>query len=233
VGWAIEKGVHIILISWMTRKKSTELYKAIKRAAKSNVLVFCSAADTGTNYGKVWPADYPETVSVSASDIYGRPSPQSREKADLLVDSGNMVADGPAHTKKDTIGPVYGSSVATALVAGIASLGLTLAQLANDDPKVYSKPHSKGKLPPSKRFQNKKMILKFFNLMREKEHGSLQPSKLFVDCFLEKSTGNGSSRDTSKEPPPIALWIEKLKIKNFEDTTEASDESEGEDETSD
>jgi hypothetical protein len=167
------------------------------------------------NYGKVWPADYSSSISVSASDTYGRPRPQSREKADLLVSGEDVIAEGPAYIKKYTKGPVSGSSVATALAAGMASLALTLARLANSDEKHWRK------------FQDKAMMLKVFDLMRDKKQKNLQPEKLFKTAFIAPI---GSGVDASGKPtgPKLPKWTELLNSRNFEDLSDVEDDEEEE-----
>jgi hypothetical protein len=211
----VDQKVDVISISWITRRKSAELNKAIRHAARKKVLVFCSTADTGVNYGKVWPADSPSSISVSASDTYGRPRPQSREKADLLVSGEDVIAEGPAYIKKYTKGPVSGSSVATALAAGMASLALTLARLANSDEKHWRK------------FQDKAMMLKVFDLMRDKKQKSLQPGRLFKAAFAPADVGGVDATGNPTEAK-LPKWTELLNSRNFEDLTDVEDDEDEE-----
>jgi hypothetical protein len=199
VRWAIDQNVHIISMSWVTMKKSPSLLKAVRRATRKNVLVFCSTADIGLVYGKAWPADHHASISVSASDALGRPRPQSRDHADLLVSGEDVMADGPNYIKKQTKQSISGSSVATALAAGIASLVLCLTQLVFEEGQW-------------KKFLQKKTMLKAFAEMRDGKSRNLQPQRLFGSGF-EEPESNLNSNPLVHLPP----WEQILRDLAFDD----------------
>jgi hypothetical protein len=163
-------------MSWVTRKHIRVLEKAVDEAKEENILFFCSTADIGLVSVKVWPADFPPCISVAASDANGRPRPQSREEVDLLVSGQDIMADGPDYIRKQTKQPVSGSSVATALAAGIASLILYISQIVTEDVGW-------------KKFLKKRGILKVFDTMRDGKTKSLQPAMLFRKGFDLTSEG--------------------------------------------
>lgn len=131
VKWAVEQGVDVISISWITKGDFPELKLAIEEAAK-HALVFCSTADEGTWANPVFPACYEGTIRVSATDRYGNLMPASDHNAiNIPVPGQNVPAFGPSYMGAVFAGTVSGSSVATALAAGMASLALLLLQVFN------------------------------------------------------------------------------------------------------
>ncbi|KAF3069903.1 Minor extracellular protease Epr [Trichoderma lentiforme] len=174
IRWALDQNVDIISMSWTTKKDETELRDAIVDASKpkSNkrpTLIFCSTADEGVSSEAIYPADYEKNVvKVSATDRWGQLSAMSRsaKPADIQIPGENIEAVGPAY-----IGSVFptvsGSSVATALAAGIASLALLLLRTYNDlDERQV------------KEIYSKEGILKIFKKM-EADKAGIQLHKLF------------------------------------------------------
>jgi Subtilase family len=155
IQWAVSQKVDIISISWITRRRSKPLYNAIREAAKTT-LIFGTTADEGTNamHEKIWPK---RVIRVSASDSMGHPRPQSEasdDKVDFLLQGEAIMAYGPKYMDKVAESRISGSSVATALAAGVGSLLLTLARLYDLDDNRHSD-----------RFKKKKhMITLFENL---------------------------------------------------------------------
>jgi subtilisin family serine protease len=133
VKWAIEQKVDVISISWITKSQFPELKEAIEEATK-HALVFCSTADEGNWSNRVYPACYDGTVRVSATDKYGNLMPSSDKDAiNIPVPGQDIPAFGPSYMGAGIArGTVSGSSVATALAAGIASLALLLLQVFNE-----------------------------------------------------------------------------------------------------
>ncbi|KUI59785.1 Major intracellular serine protease [Cytospora mali] len=125
INWALDQEVDIISISWVKYKDHPDLKQAIEKAyqnSKHKALVFCSTADEGAYSGAVWPAEYQEVLRVSATDKYGHLTPRATglQDVDIQIPGENIEADGPTYMsiKEKT---VSGSSVATALAAGVAS----------------------------------------------------------------------------------------------------------------
>lgn len=137
VEWAIEQEVDVISISWIIKEHNEHLKNAIQDALNGSrkhhpILVFCSTADEGVYAGKSYPADYDGTVSVAATDKYGRISKASQPGVDILVPGEDVEAEGPSYMGKYIKATVSGSSVATALASGIASLALLLLRTFNN-----------------------------------------------------------------------------------------------------
>jgi subtilisin family serine protease len=131
--WAIEQKVDVISISWIIKEPFPELLMAVEAAAR-NALVICSTADEGAWSGEVYPADSESMIKVAATDKYGNLSPKSDKCAvNIAVPGENIPAFGPCYMGAElAASKISGSSVATALAAGVASLALLLLQVFNE-----------------------------------------------------------------------------------------------------
>jgi hypothetical protein len=190
----MEQKVDIISISWVTRTNEEALENAIKKAAgdsaESPILIFSSTADEGVDPGKIFPAAYDETFTVAATDRYGHVRPASQEDVDILVPGEDISADGPVYMKKFMTGTVTGSSVATALAAGIASLALLMLRIFNGDESAV------------KQFMRKGQMMGVFAKMGSGNHG-IQVSQLFEGRDPKKLEEKWmASTDNFPKPPP-------------------------------
>ena len=158
VNWAVEQNVDVISISWVIKSDFPALETAIETAAAKGVLVFCSTADRGTGSGPAYPADYKDTVRISATDKYGNLMPASDKgphAVNIPVPGEDIPAYGPSYMGEGiAVGTVSGSSVATALAAGIASLALLMMMVFNGRDK---EPLSKMVLKRQGLYNNKRM----------------------------------------------------------------------------
>lgn len=180
IKWAVEQGVDIISISWTTRKHDSNLEKAIEEAVNPRTgrrtLVFCSVADEGNFSGAVFPVQWhpKHILSVAATDTYGHLTPAADRaggNVSIQVPGMDVMADGPsyhdAEDKTSDDGTVSGSSAATALAAGIASLALIMLQTYN-----VLQDHTLDE------FHGKAGMQKVFNKMHAQEMG-IQLPELF------------------------------------------------------
>lgn len=172
-------------MSWVTKKDHAGLKKAVQDAVKQTdstrpTLIFCSTADEGVYSGGIWPANYENTVKVAATDQYGHMRPTSTSAVEILVPGEDIVADGPSYMDRYVEGTVSGSSVATALAAGIASLALLMIKTFNDINEADE---------DWKYFHTKEGIMKVFQKMEGLQAGTtgVTLSTLFPD---KDSIGN-------------------------------------------
>jgi hypothetical protein len=119
------------------------LSAAIGNARKEGIVVFCSTADKGYIMQDVWPAKYAKShdciFPVAACNAHGRLTEYSNETdaqytfqgEDILASNGN----GPIGEAERR---VSGSSVATAIATGVASLVLGCYRILLD---LYAPPH--------------------------------------------------------------------------------------------
>ncbi|TVY16193.1 Subtilisin BL [Lachnellula arida] len=181
---AANAGVDIINCSWTTEKDDAELQHAIEyatshggsRQGKHPALVFCATSDEPHHYKSVWPADYTSHVlSVSAASKSGRNRIETRMRFDLLVPGEDMPAAGLSENgDSDTL--VSGSSVATAIASGIASMVLLYCKLLDKDEKCGG----------WHEFKRKDKILEVFKLMShltDNKERYVDPTLIFQDRF--------------------------------------------------
>ncbi|KAM7190402.1 Peptidase S8/S53 domain containing protein [Rhypophila sp. PSN 637] len=147
---AVKKQVHIISMSWTVGPPENDtvrrdLEKAITDAANENTLMFCSASDKGANQNETYPSKATNNIfKIGAANPAGRPDQWVRN-VDFIFPGSNTVehdakssffvsttsSDGqvlPGVTTKETL-VVSGSSIATALAAGLAALLLHCVQV--------------------------------------------------------------------------------------------------------
>jgi hypothetical protein len=123
---ALEARVDIINLSWSFPSSSTELETILKDIAgpTNPTLVFCAKSDASAAQ-KSFPADYPNTISVSAAsslDLSRVAYPPN-----LILLGENMTVTSPPYIRSQNR-EISGSSVSTALASGIASLILMVAK---------------------------------------------------------------------------------------------------------
>lgn len=204
IHWAVEQKVDIISMSWVTKKNEEELEKAVKEAAQTDkgrrpTLMFCSTADEGAFGGPAYPVDYKEhVVSVSATDSWGGLTSKTdrHTRVDVSIPGEDLEASAPFYL--GNVGStVSGSSVATALAVGIASLALLLLRTYND-----------GSEDELSSFYTRKGIMRVFDRM-EASKGGVQLQHLFLRDPVEPSNIHGTMASTWKikkflEPPELA-----------------------------
>lgn len=199
VDWAVEQKVDIISISWTLKQGDDGLRDALRKAAARQTLIFCLTADEGP-ISEAWPASYREfVVSVSATDRYGRPTAKAAraDTIDIQIPSENMRAPGPSYIG-NVLPTVSGSSVATALAAGIASLALLLLRTFNPELELKD---AEGDRESIKRFYTREGIMRVFQKMGGPKT-AIQLSKL----FRQESTG---------EAKTLEILEQNWKVENF------------------
>ncbi|KAL4937618.1 hypothetical protein BDV06DRAFT_215742 [Aspergillus oleicola] len=200
INWAVDQKVDVISMSWVTKSEESELKDAVERAAAKSgkskvrpILMFCSTADEGAYAGDVYPVDYTDSVvSVTATDIWGGlTSKGDRQKhVDIKIPGEDLEASAPLYLG-NVASSVSGSSVATALAAGIASLALLLLRTYNDIDEEALWP-----------FYTKNGIMRIFSQM-DAGKGALQIQNLFPRQKMDPSSLDA------------AAMASKWKIKNF------------------
>src|SRR5205814_1605140 len=122
-------GAQIVNLSWGMEHESKALGQAIARAISHNVLFVCAAGNGGRDLESAphYPASYelPNVVAVSAADDVGQLLPSSNYGGK----QGTISAPGTKLLTTKVGGDyeaVAGTSMATALVTGVAGLVKTL-----------------------------------------------------------------------------------------------------------
>jgi hypothetical protein len=137
---AIAKGVHIISMSWTIERTALnaadiqDLEYAIEAAAKAGILMFCAANDQGIARDHSFPSACGGTkhiFKIGAAEASGVIWKWAGDPADVdfIFPGHNVVKDRPNDAPLDKCKTLTGSSVATAVAAGLAALILYCVQL--------------------------------------------------------------------------------------------------------
>ncbi|KAL2862237.1 peptidase S8/S53 domain-containing protein [Aspergillus lucknowensis] len=146
IRWAISKGAHVISMSWTIDSRGNdhdiqELRKIIKEAQTDHgTIMFCAFSDQGNVHAEnCVPASCPETITIGAATSWASPCTWvDSDSVDYLFPGEHVLID--RHAKPGTQSK-SGSSIATALAAGLAALLLHITQLAK--PAYYPAIRSK------------------------------------------------------------------------------------------
>ncbi|KAI9779172.1 MAG: hypothetical protein M1839_007707 [Geoglossum umbratile] len=152
--WAIEQNVHIISMSWTVentganQKQIKKLEEAIELAAKSDILLFCSANDQGNQKDKCYPAncDSKKIFRIGAATTAGDKWKWVGEGQVDYIFPGEKVLVEPQHSaliQKCKL--VSGSSIATAIAAGLAALIMYIVEAENPKNLAAMRSHEQMK----------------------------------------------------------------------------------------
>ncbi|CAD6442393.1 bb52b886-4da0-4df4-8be6-03664f8edd25 [Sclerotinia trifoliorum] len=145
VEFAVTRGFDIISISWTVQKGDNEkhinrLSSAIKKATQKNILVFCSAPDIGRATPDKLSTYYPFGDSDNENRIFRIGAAKADgsayswlgnvELVDCILPGDNVKLLSDDSIKEEDDIPKTGSSVATALAAGLAGLIIHCVRLA-------------------------------------------------------------------------------------------------------
>ena len=128
--WAKEREVDIISMSLAIPQSShitnedyaKRLKDAVAEASQADIVQLCSHHDEGWNVAKSWPAACGHVKVVVACNEYGAVTDRQLLRHDYQIPGINIFTGAvPYLESKDTMS---GSSVSTAIAAGIASLML-------------------------------------------------------------------------------------------------------------
>ena len=138
-------GVDIISMSF-TIAQPGNLADAIGKATREGIVMTCSTHDEGSKTEAAWPASLKgpgkSLIVLAACDKDGRTLRNIEDHAyDFLLPGQKVSAGNIPFLKSDET--ISGSSVATALAAGVCSLTLTCDRLANAG-RTYKSGMDKG-----------------------------------------------------------------------------------------
>jgi hypothetical protein len=119
--------VDIISMSFALTYPTDELEKAVRAAAYAGIVMVASTADDGENKPEVWPASYPGVLGVAACDEHGVRTHYSSPDTQFYFQGERIVYESLQGS--ETREEISGSSVSTAIAAGVAALYLSCCQL--------------------------------------------------------------------------------------------------------
>ena len=117
--WAIEKGAHIVNMSFGISVDLDSLHEAIIRLRNAGILAVASAGNAGTDTPN-YPAYYPETLAVAAVDSSKKWASFStyNDRVDLAAPGVGILSTLPGNR----VGAMDGTSMSTPYVSGAAAL---------------------------------------------------------------------------------------------------------------
>ncbi|KAI8191102.1 hypothetical protein KHU50_000305 [Colletotrichum sp. SAR 10_65] len=137
IEYAASRNVHIISMSWTTKQPTdTEKQRAFEAAmytaiSKKGILVFCAASDQGKAPDMTYPANANnDCFRIGAAEATGavRATVGDTHRLSYIFPGHNVSMDSGDGTEKEVEGH-SGSSVATALAAGLAALIIECVRL--------------------------------------------------------------------------------------------------------
>ena len=105
------------------------LRDACKEAANAGIIMLCSAHDEGSNIKTAYPAFYGGTFIITACDEFGKVLRTTEQEYHYAIRGREVAAGVVPFLKSDD--RISGSSVATAIAAGLSSLTLSCDGLAH------------------------------------------------------------------------------------------------------
>lgn len=136
IKWARSLDVDVISMSFAMGRSDGDLEDELREATKKGIVMACSAHDEGSRISKAYPADLRSDLLsllvLAACDEYGKLLRDlSPSKYDYMIRGQNIAAGVIDFLKSEDV--ITGSSVSTALAAGLCSLILTCDRLAHPD----------------------------------------------------------------------------------------------------
>ncbi|KAI0538335.1 subtilisin-like protein [Xylaria digitata] len=124
--------VDVISMSFTLDNKSPSLETAIVQASKKGIVLLCSTADEGENRAHAWPASFSEALAIAACSDAGEKLLTSTTEAQYYFRGENVLYDS-VRGGNSSVEKISGSSVATAIAAGVASLCLACCRIDNTE----------------------------------------------------------------------------------------------------
>ena len=121
--WAVEMNVDIITMSLGTPYHSKALHDAVKLANSRGILIFCAAGNSGYRDNIMYPARYPETISIAAIDenLNRTDFSCSGDSLDFLAPGHNILSCVP----DDSYARMSGTSMSNPFASGCAALAFS------------------------------------------------------------------------------------------------------------
>lgn len=126
ITWAADQSVDFITMSLGSPQGTEYLHNAIKYASNKGVIVFCAAGNSGTNSDLMYPAHYPEVISIGAvdKDLNRTEFTCSGDELDFLAPGHEIVGAVPGNR----YAIMSGTSMSNPYAVGCASLLLSFSR---------------------------------------------------------------------------------------------------------
>jgi Subtilase family len=176
----MEQSVDIISMSFGYRRENPSIKAAIRDAFHKGIILLAAASNSGVNprFPISFPANIRQVICIHSSDGDGNPSgrnPPASPDCNLALLGEGVAAAWPRHLyteRQDNLRVASGSSVATHIAAGLASLIIEYASQGGEAPEVVT---------GWTRLRHSDEMRKMFRLMSRERAGcqSIAPSSLF------------------------------------------------------
>jgi hypothetical protein len=198
IRWAIKEKVDIINMSLVLYEEDSALLAAVEEAHEAGILMFCATADEGLyRVQDIWPArysrDYNSVFPICSSTTNGRITEYSSETLAEYTFQGEDILTNTGGTR------VSGSSVATAIASGVASLILCCHRML----LCLQDPHTQISLPgaSSKRTVVDKVFLRMCGEQNRPKPLLVTPSLVFP------TKRDGPDGYPIAEPEDVHGWL--------------------------
>ena len=151
--------------------------------------MIASTAGEAHRQEEAYPANYPEVLKIAATDYRGRATAESiKENADFMFPGENIVAKTTFLGSSNPTDEVSGTSVATAIASGVASLVLACHRLSLSKQQGNNTPawHDHGNL-------KRKLVKNVFAKMVDNLGKFVKPWLFFGDSADQSSWGEARS----------------------------------------
>ncbi|CAM3114913.1 S8 family peptidase [Paenibacillus sediminis] len=135
IEWCVRNQVNIINMSFGMKTRSRALLDVVKKAYHAGIVIVASSGNDRKKYSIDYPARYPQTISVGATDKYRRIASFSNRGPFVdIYAPGDKIISCWNHSKYNEMS---GTSMATSHVSGAIALllaqrpGLTPAEIKN------------------------------------------------------------------------------------------------------
>jgi hypothetical protein len=129
--WVTKQDVDVISMSFALNYESDDLEAAIRKAAFQGIAMVSSTADDGDNKPEVWPAKYEGPMGIAACDQHGLRTHYATSDAEFYFQGERIIYESLQGSEFRE--EISGSSVATAIAAGVASLYLSCCELDGEE----------------------------------------------------------------------------------------------------
>lgn len=133
LSWMAERGVDVINMSFSSQTASKEYYRLITQVYRSGISLVCAAGNEGLSQAGTkgdtigYPANFPETIAVTAVDIHKKRADFSSVGADAEIAAPGV--DIFSTYKNNSYATLSGTSMAAPAITGAVALLQAKAQI--------------------------------------------------------------------------------------------------------
>lgn len=124
IDWCVRHGIRLINMSFGMKQQSRALRDAVKSACRAGAILVCSAGNDGAKGSVDYPARYPDTISVGATDrqrTLARFTNRGKH-VDIYAPGNRIHSTWPGHRYMK----LSGTSMSTSHVTGALALALAI-----------------------------------------------------------------------------------------------------------